>query len=136
EGVTSPRAAAASVASRRVPLVLGRLADDDDSSSRRDRSGDWPKALLTPGSKWALGTFSTEPRGSRLLRVHAAAAVARGLDRDSVLRALTRGAAEIVGIADRQGSVAAGKQADLAVFAGDPLDPAIPVRLVLSRGTV
>src|SRR5262249_54298905 len=53
-----------------------------------------------------------------------------------VLRAMTRDAAEILGVADRLGSIAPGKQADLGVFAGDPLDPSMPVRLVISQGKV
>lgn len=133
DGVGSPRSAAESVASRRVPLVLGPFADSDAAGTR---SGNWPKSLLAADSKWALGTFSSQPRGSRLLRVHAAGAVARGLDPASVLRAMTRDAAEILGVSERLGSIAAGKQADVSVFAGDPLDPSVPVRLVVSKGAI
>jgi imidazolonepropionase-like amidohydrolase len=137
EGVSNPRSAAASIVSQGVPLVLGPFVDLEDSpAARKDRSADWPRALLSPDTRWALGTFSSQPRGSRLLRVHAAAAVARGLESERVLRALTRDAAEVLGVGDRIGTIAAGKQADLAVFAGDPLDPSVPVRLVLSAGKV
>ncbi len=137
DGVNNPRGAATSVVNRRVPLVLGPFADGDDAAaSRRERAADWPTAVLSPEGKWALGTFSSQPRGSRLLRVHAAAAVARGVDSDRVLRAMTRDAAEILGIGDRLGTIAAGKQADLAVFAGDPLDPSVPARLVVSNGKI
>jgi imidazolonepropionase-like amidohydrolase len=137
EGVSNPRSAAASIVSQGVPLVLGPFVDLEDSpAARKDRPADWPKALLTPNTRWALGTFSSQSRGSRLLRAHAAAAVARGLESERVLRALTRDAAEILGVGDRLGTIAAGKQADLAVFAGDPLDPSVPVRLVLSAGKV
>jgi imidazolonepropionase-like amidohydrolase len=137
DGVSNPRAAAETIVSRRVPLVLGPFAElEDVPGYRKDRPADWPKALLAPDVRWALGTFSTQPRGSRLLRVQAAAAVARGIDPDRVLRAMTRDAADILGVGDRLGTIAPGKQADLAVFAGDPLDPSVPVRLVLSRGQV
>jgi imidazolonepropionase-like amidohydrolase len=137
DGVSNPRGAAETIVSRRVPLVLGPFAElEDVPGYRRGRPTDWPKALLAPDVRWALGTFSTQPRGSRLLRVQAAAAVARGIDPDHVLRAMTRDAADILGVGDRLGTIAPGKQADLAVFAGDPLDPSVPVRLVLSRGQV
>jgi imidazolonepropionase-like amidohydrolase len=137
DGVNIPGDAAAEIVKRRVPLVLGPVAElEDVPAYRKGRAADWPKALLAPGARWALGTFSSQPRGSRLLRVHAAAAVARGIGPERVLRALTRDAAEILGVGDRLGTIAAGKQADLAVFAGDPLDPSVPVRLVLSAGQV
>jgi imidazolonepropionase-like amidohydrolase len=53
-----------------------------------------------------------------------------------VLRAMTVDAADILGVADRLGTIAAGKQADLAVFAGDPLDPSVSVRLTISKGKI
>jgi imidazolonepropionase-like amidohydrolase len=137
EGVSNPRDAAGGVVRRKLPLVLGPFVEFDDAPAyRKDRPADWPKALLTPETRWALGTFSSQPRGSRLLRAHAAAAVALGIEPGRVLRAMTRDAADLLGVGDRLGTVAAGKQADLAVFAGDPLDPAVPVRLVVSAGKV
>ncbi len=137
EGVGNPRAAAEAIVSRRVPLVLGPFADLEESVTNRiDRATDWPKALLAGDSRWAIGTYSNQPRGSRLLRVHAAIAVAMGLDPSQVLKAITRDAAEILGVADKLGSIEAGKEADLVAFAGDPLDPSVPVRLTISGGKI
>jgi imidazolonepropionase-like amidohydrolase len=137
DGVSNPGSAVDGIFSRKLPLVLGPFVELEETPSyRKDRPADWPKALLTPEIRWALGTFSSQPRGSRLLRIHAAAAVAQGIDADRVLRAMTRDAAYLLGVGDRLGTIAAGKQADLAVFAGDPLDPAVAVRLVVSAGKV
>jgi imidazolonepropionase-like amidohydrolase len=137
DGVSNPRTASEEVVKRRIPLVLGPFVDlEEIPGYRKDRPADWPKALLTADTRWALGTFSNQPRGSRLLRIHAAAAVARGVASQSVLRAMTRDAAEILGVSDRLGSIAVGKQADVVVFAGDPLDPSVPVRLVVSGGKI
>lgn len=166
DGLSNPGAAAADLASRRVPQVLGPFveleeiqADSAESTGgpavrrgrgrpttrqapaapaapRAEKAAERPKAQPAAEGRWALGTFSDQPRGSRLLRVHAAAAVARGLAPERVLRAMTCDAAEILGVSDRLGTVAPGKQADLVVFAGDPLDPSVPVRLVLSNGKV
>jgi imidazolonepropionase-like amidohydrolase len=137
DGVSHPGTATETITSRRIPLVLGPFVElDETPSHHQDRPADWPKGLLAHDSRWALGTFSSQPRGSRLLRVQAAAAVARGIDSERVLRALTRHAAEILGVGDRLGTIAAGKQADLAVFAGDPLDPSVTVRLVVGRGKI
>ena len=91
---------------------------------------DWPKSLVAGDSRWAIGTYSNQPRGSRLLRVHAANAVAMGLDPEKVLRAITRDAAEILGVADRTGTIEVGKDADLVAFAATR---SIPPCLFASR---
>ena len=45
-----------------------------------------------------------------------------GLSHDEALRAVTINPAEILGVADRIGSVEVGKDADFTLFSGDPLD--------------
>jgi imidazolonepropionase-like amidohydrolase len=94
------------------------------------------RTLALDGRRWAIGTFGDEPRATIELRLHAAAAVADGYPRDRVLHALTRGAAELFGVADKLGAIAVGRPADLAVFAGDPLDPSVPVRIAISQGSI
>jgi imidazolonepropionase-like amidohydrolase len=137
EGVSNPRGAGEAIVSGRIPLVLGPFADlEEVSTNRIDRPNDWPKALLAGDGRFAIGTYSTQPMGSRLLRVHAAHAVAMGIDADKVLRAITRDAAEILGVADRSGTIEVGKDADLVAFAGDPLDPSVPVRITISAGKI
>jgi imidazolonepropionase-like amidohydrolase len=49
-------------------------------------------------------------------------AVKEGLDRDVALRAVTINPARILGVADRIGSLEPGKDADLVIWSGDPLD--------------
>lgn len=51
----------------------------------------------------------------------AALAVKAGMDHDEALRAITINPAHIAGLSDRVGSLAPGKDADLAVYDGDPL---------------
>lgn len=55
------------------------------------------------------------------LRIGAALAVAHGLDPNVARHALTRGAAQVAGIAHLTGSIEPGMLADLVVFSGDPL---------------
>ena len=43
------------------------------------------------------------------------------MDHDDAIRAITIVPAKIMGLSDRIGSVAPGKDADLAIFKGDPL---------------
>lgn len=52
----------------------------------------------------------------------ASLAVKEGLDRAEALRALTLNPARIMGLDDRVGSLAVGKDADVVVRSGDPLD--------------
>ena len=55
--------------------------------------------------------------------VRAAAAMARkgGMSAEQALRSVTLTPAEVLGVADRVGSLSAGKDADFAVFNGDPM---------------
>lgn len=56
------------------------------------------------------------------LPTSAAYCVKSGLPKEEAIKALTINAAEIIGIADRVGSIKVGKDADLALFDGDPLE--------------
>ena len=59
-----------------------------------------------------------------------------GLDEYLALRALTIHPARAFGIDDRLGSLEPGKDADVAVFDGNPLDPRSRVELVLIDGHI
>ncbi len=59
---------------------------------------------------------------SRLVLFEAAIAAANGLSFDQALGTITIEAARILGIADRAGSLEAGKDADLALYDGDPFE--------------
>ncbi len=59
---------------------------------------------------------------TRVVLFEAAMAVANGLPRVAALEALTIQAARILGIDDRVGSLAPGKDADLVLFDGDPFE--------------
>jgi imidazolonepropionase-like amidohydrolase len=58
---------------------------------------------------------------SRLFRRSAALAVRAGMSRDAALKALTLAGAQMLGLEDRTGSLAVGKDADFAILEGDPL---------------
>ena len=63
-----------------------------------------------------------DPALGKDLAYHAARAVAFGLEREEAIRALTINPARIFGIDDRVGSLKVGKDADLFITTGDPLD--------------
>ncbi|MBI2517998.1 MAG: amidohydrolase family protein [Opitutae bacterium] len=59
---------------------------------------------------------------TRIIVFEAAVAAANGLGFDAALASITLDAAKILGIAGRTGSLEAGKDADLALFDGDPFE--------------
>ena len=108
-----------------VPVILTgthRLPNrrDDDF----DRAFRLPSVLNDAGVRWCLATVggSFDTPHERNLPYHAASAVAYGLDRDAAMRAITLSPAEILGIADRYGSLQAGKSATMFLCDGDPLE--------------
>lgn len=70
------------------------------------------------------------------LQVQAAMAVRLGLPAEAALRGLTLEPARAIGIADRVGSLTVGKDADLCLFAGDPIDPRHAPELVMVDGRI
>jgi imidazolonepropionase-like amidohydrolase len=60
--------------------------------------------------------------------------VAWGLPRDEAIKALTINGAEILGVSDRLGSLEPGKQANLLVAKGDPLEIRTEVTHVIIAG--
>ncbi len=70
------------------------------------------------------------------LTVAAALAVREGLDEEEALKAITINPAEILGIEDRVGSLEPGKDADIVVFSGHPLDWRTQVELVIVNGEI
>ena len=57
----------------------------------------------------------------KYLALSAGIAVRAGMDHDDAIRAITSVPAKMMGLSNRIGSIAPGKDADLAVFKGDPL---------------
>ena len=88
--------------------------------------------LAKAGVKIAL--LETDTHNSRNLRQEAGNAVAYGMSWEQALRAVTLSPAEIFGVADRYGSLEAGKVANVVVWSGDPFEFTTGVEHVLIRG--
>ncbi len=73
---------------------------------------------------------------TRVVLFEAALAAANGLRFEEALAAVTIDAARILGIDDRVGSIAPGKDADLALFDGDPFEYTTHVTHVVIDGEV
>jgi imidazolonepropionase-like amidohydrolase len=115
------------LAAKDIPVIIGPLFTSRSKVELRNRSLANPGKLAAAGVTIAITTdHPVVP--INFLAHQAALSVKHGLDRDTALRALTINPARIVGIDDRLGSLEPGKDADLVIWSGDPLD-------VLSRVT-
>jgi imidazolonepropionase-like amidohydrolase len=93
------------------------------------------EALAKAGVKFAFQTDAM-PYGTTYLWFQAATAVKNGLSRAEAIRAATLAPAEILGLGARIGSIEKGKDANLVVLTGDPLDAQAWVDTVLIEGKV
>ncbi len=81
------------------------------------------KLLQEKGILFALQSgFEAYVPKTRVVLFEAAMAAAYGLPKEAALQSITTNAAQILGIRDRVGSLAVGKDADLALFDGDPFE--------------
>ena len=74
------------------------------------------------------------PFSVRFLRFYASILMARGFTEEEALKAITSSPAEILGVASRVGSLEEGKDADLVVLDGEPLNSLSKVVLVFVNG--
>jgi imidazolonepropionase-like amidohydrolase len=101
-----------------------------------DASYTLPARMAAAGVRWCIsdGGAGFTAMNARNLPYHAAMAAAFGLPRDEALKGVTLYPAQILGAGDREGSIEAGKIADLVVTNGDLLDPATTVEQVYIAG--
>jgi len=109
------------IAARGIPVIIGPLLTSRSKVELRNRSLANPGRLAKAGVTIAITTdHPVVP--VNFLAHQAALAVKDGLDRETAMRALTINPARIAGIDDRLGSIEPGKDADLVIWSGDPLD--------------
>ncbi len=111
----------------RPTLHAGRQAPEG-SETRLDAFA----RLREAGVQVALLPAGEDESGTLL--VAAAFAVRHGAGREDALRAVTAVPAGILGVGDRVGTLEAGKDADLLVLSGDPLDVTTRVERVFVNG--
>jgi imidazolonepropionase-like amidohydrolase len=109
------------LAAKDIPVIIGPLFTSRSKVELRNRSLANPGRLARAGVTIAITT--DHPVVPIHFLVHQAAfAVREGLDATTAFAALTINPARIVGIDDRLGSIEVGKDGDLAIWSGDPLD--------------
>lgn len=109
------------IAEKGVPVLIGPLFTSRAKVELRQRS------LANPGKLAAAGVEISIITDHPVIPIHflihqATLSVKEGLDPRVALEAITINPAKVMGVADRVGSLAVGKDADLALWSGDPLD--------------
>lgn len=98
------------------PHTLPTLEDDDVDQPYKTAA-----ILQRAGVLFAISDDDGQTRG-RNLPFNAGTAAAYGLTREEALAAITLNAARIMGVADKTGSIEAGKDANIVISEGDILD--------------
>ena len=109
------------IAAAGIPVVIGPLITSRSKVELRNRT------LASPGRLAAAGVTIAITTDHPVVPIHflihqATLAVKEGLDPVTALRAVTINPARIIGCADRIGSLTPGKDADVVIWSGDPLD--------------
>lgn len=127
--------AAAELAAAKIPVILDPMANlpysFDEIGARLDNAALLHKAGVIIAM--SLGGIQSYNPGLSL-REGAGLAVANGLPYVEGLRSIISAPAHIWGVADQQGTIAPGKDGDLVIWDGDPLEPSSLATTVFIRG--
>ena len=121
------------VAEEGVPVISGPFMTDRSKPELRGLTERAPGLLRRAGVPVAITTDHPEYPVKFLMEA-ARLAVRGGMEPEDALRAVTIDAARIAGVADRVGSIAPGKDADLVLYTGDPFDYRTRVAAVFCGG--
>jgi imidazolonepropionase-like amidohydrolase len=121
------------IAAAGIPVVIGPLLTSRSKVELRNRS------LANPGRLAEAGVEISITTDHPVVPVHflihqATLAVKEGLDPVTALRAVTINPARVIGVDDRLGSLTVGKDADVVIWSGDPLDVMSRAEVAYQRG--
>lgn len=119
-----------------VPVILHATMARAYGESE-NMSWETAETLREAGIPFAIQSgFESYVPKARVILFEAAIAAANGLGTEGALRAVTIDAARLLGIDERVGSIAPGKDADLVLFDGEPFEYTSHVTGVLIDGVV
>ncbi len=121
------------LAEKDIPVVFGPGLAAKSKRENRERNFKTPGILAEKGVKVAIMTDSPVIP-IKYLPLMAAYSVKEGMDEKEALKSITINAAEICGIEDRVGSLEKGKDADIVVLDGPPLELKSRVEKVFIEG--
>ena len=125
------------LAAAKIPVLAGAMSNDPISFSALGSRQDNVALLRKAGVQVALignGGGDEELFNVRNIRYEAGNAVGYGLTWNEALKAITQAPAEIFGVADRIGTLQAGREANVVVWDGDPFEFATRAVAVYVRG--
>ena len=133
EHVTEGHLIAEELAGENVPLAVGPTLTSASKFELRNKSWVTPGRLAAAGCQVSIITDSPViPQ--EYLPLCAGLAVQAGMDSFAALQAITINPARHVGIADRVGSLEAGKDADIVITDGCPFEVSARVKYVFIDG--
>jgi imidazolonepropionase-like amidohydrolase len=106
------------LAENKITCVVGPLDMSPDKLETWNTRYETPGLMEKAGVNFCLTQDSRS--GTRFLPFHIGMAIARGLSFETALKAVTVNPARLLGIDSKAGSIEAGKDADLALFDGNP----------------
>ena len=126
------------LAAARVPVMTGAMNNIPQSfatlGTRQENAALLRRAGVAVIIIGNAGGGDEEAFNVRNVRFEAGNAVSYGMSRDDALRAITLTPAEAFGVANRIGSLEAGKDGDVVVWSGDPFEFATQPERVFIRG--
>ncbi len=118
-----------------LPVIIGPMLTDRSKIELKNQNLKTPGILSKAGLKVAIMTDHPCVPEHHLC-LCAAIAAREGMDEKEALKAITINAAEITGISDRVGSIEKGKDADIVIFNGNPLELKTTVQKTIINGVV
>jgi imidazolonepropionase-like amidohydrolase len=126
------------LAAAKIPVLTGAMNNIPGGfaalGQRQENAGLLRKAGVQVALIGNAGGGDEEAFNVRNLKQEAGNAVAYGMTWDDALRAVTLAPAEIFGVADRVGSLQAGREGNVVVWSGDPFEFTTRVEHVFVRG--
>ncbi len=123
------------IATSGVAACVGPAVWQRAKVETRDISPTTPGVLTKAGAKVAIITdHNIVPQ--HYLRIAVGIVIREGMPDEEALRAVTINAAEIIGVADRVGSLEVGKDADLVLWSDDPFEPLTKCLLTVIDGEI
>jgi imidazolonepropionase-like amidohydrolase len=128
---------ASALAAAKIPVFADPQVNTPSSfdaiGSRLDNAALLHQAGVTVALNVISGIYQSYNAGLSI-REGAGLAVANGLPYIDGLRSITTVPAQVWGISDRYGTIAPGKDADLVIWDGDPLEPSTLALMVMVQG--
>ena len=124
------------LAAAKVPVFAGAMNNIPQSFATLGARQENPGLLRRAGVEVLLLGTGSDPDAFnvRNIKQEAGNAVAYGMDWNDALRAITLAPAELLGVADRVGSLRPGRSANVVVWSGDPFEFDTRVEHVFVRG--